>query len=177
MKIEFDTGNEMELLAVATLIEVLSGRDSPAVPLTTERHSLETVEVPGPGVVAVSDAGVISATVPPPPPAVTVAPGVPPMTVAIPTPPTLPSNLDLDTQGLPWDNRIHSTPATKNADGSWRSRRNLDPDVKEQVTAELKRALAAPLAEPAAPTPPAPARSSARRRPWPPSAWPAAFRW
>lgn len=108
----------------------------------------------------------------------------PPISVA-PTPPapTPPSGEDdeggeasdgagTDSTGLPWDNRIHSTPAAKNKDGSWRKRRGLDDATFATVSAELRAAGAgapqpAPLPMPApaidgqtsvtAPPPPLPA--------------------
>ena len=42
-----------------------------------------------------------------------------------------------DSTGLPWDDRIHSTPPRTNADGTWRKRRGLDDAVYEAVVAEL----------------------------------------
>lgn len=62
--------------------------------------------------------------------------------------PTL--GLDLDKNGLPWDARIHAKAAdgggTKNADGTWRGKRSVDPLFVQQVSAELRQALAAPAA-------------------------------
>jgi hypothetical protein len=43
-----------------------------------------------------------------------------------------------DSEGLPWDARIHSETHKTNADGTWRYRRNLDAGVKAAVYAELK---------------------------------------
>lgn len=43
-----------------------------------------------------------------------------------------------DSQGFPWDARIHSVSKAICADGTWRTRRNLDPGVKQQVEAELR---------------------------------------
>lgn len=51
---------------------------------------------------------------------------------------------EVDRAGLPWDARIHSTPAKKKADGFWRARRNLDPAVQAQVEAELRQNIGAP---------------------------------
>lgn len=62
-----------------------------------------------------------------------------------------PGGVELDSQGLPWDARIHGSTRARNADGTWRQRRGLsDPDLKKRVEAELR----ATLALPAAPTPP-----------------------
>lgn len=143
MKIEFDTENATELMAVAALIEVLAGDRAP---LTTERHPLETVPAAA-SPIAVDAQGTV--TIPTPP--VPAAPNHGGLMVAVTTPPPPPT--DVDKNGLPWDNRIHSTPAKQNADGSWRSKRNLDPDVEAAVVAELRRAMAAPLPVVASPTP------------------------
>jgi len=67
----------------------------------------------------------------------------------------------VDSDGLPWDARIHSASRAINADGTWRQRRNVDPAVLDQVRAELKQTMSAsaPLAPPPPPvvvTPPPP---------------------
>jgi hypothetical protein len=55
---------------------------------------------------------------------------------------------------LPWDFRIHSKERTKNADGSWRSKRGIDKVELTAVEAELAAAMAFPLSAPPAPLPP-----------------------
>lgn len=60
---------------------------------------------------------------------------------------------DLDSTGLRWDARIHSTPAKKNADGSWRGKRGQDANLVAQVRAEQQGgATAGPGVATAAPT-------------------------
>lgn len=63
-----------------------------------------------------------------------------------------------DSTGLPWDARIHSTPAAKTNKGVWRKRRGLDDATFATVSAELRAAQGqAPTLPPAAPQPlPAP---------------------
>jgi hypothetical protein len=70
---------------------------------------------------------------------------------------------ELDAHGYPWDDRIHASSKAKNADGTWRQRRNLDPAIRETVEGELKdrgygKAAPVPVVPPveAAPVPPAP---------------------
>lgn len=68
---------------------------------------------------------------------------------------------ELDCNGLPWDARIHGKSADggkpKNADGSWRQRRNLLPDVKTTVEVELRALVALNAgATPASNVPPPP---------------------
>lgn len=56
---------------------------------------------------------------------------------------------EVDKNGLPWDERIHSSNRGKNADGTWRFRRGLDEKVKTKVLAELNKTMAAPAPAPA----------------------------
>lgn len=62
---------------------------------------------------------------------------------------------DVDSTGLRWDARIHSTPAKKNADGTWRGKRNQNANLVAQVRAEQQGgATAGPgVATAATPTP------------------------
>lgn len=93
------------------------------------------------------------------------------------TPPSVPapaaatalSPAEVDSKGVPWDARIHTGTKTKNKDGSWRQKRDLDPTILASVTAELQASMAAPAAavEVAAPVPPA--ASSAPTPPAPPA--------
>lgn len=99
---------------------------------------------------------------------------------------------DLDTNGIPWDERIHSGTKKQNKDGTWARRRNTDDAVYEQVMAELKAAHVALVgdgqapegdsaasafgtqAPPAVPVPPAPPAAAAPPAPAPAPAPPAA---
>lgn len=56
-----------------------------------------------------------------------------------------------DTENLPWDKRVHSETGKKNADGTWRYRRNLDPALKAAVYAELKAQYGAQVSLPQPP--------------------------
>jgi len=100
---------------------------------------------------------------PPSAPSVPVVPTVPaaPVAAAGPAsataPPAIaggpPVGVELDSQGLPWDARIHGSTRAQNADGTWRQRRGLnDVELKKRVEAELRATLALP--GPAVPTPP-----------------------
>lgn len=94
-----------------------------------------------------------SATIPP-------VPAVPqPPAPSAPAAGTSPAGVEVDKHGLPWSAKIHASTKTKNADGSWRQRRNLDPAVLATEEASLRALMAipSPSAGPAAvPTPPAP---------------------
>lgn len=47
---------------------------------------------------------------------------------------------ELDSNGLPWDERIHTSTKTQNKDGSWKYKRGLDDAEKMAVENELKTA-------------------------------------
>lgn len=101
------------------------GGEPAAAPLSSDAPSAET-----------------PAGAPTPPPAG--APSIPPP----------PSGVDVDTDGLPWDARIHASTKTKNADGRWKAKKGVAAELKTSVTAELRAVLGAPTAPP--PPPPAP---------------------
>lgn len=83
-----------------------------------------------------------SAVTPPAPPAPAPAPATP-------------GGAELDADGLPWDERIHSKAAEpKAATGKWKTRKNLPAGYKEQIEAELRSA--SPAAAPATSAAPAP---------------------
>jgi len=58
--------------------------------------------------------------------------------------------LERDINGLPWDERIHSSTKTKNADGSWRGRKGVPPPTITKVKAELLAKYGTPSATTAA---------------------------
>jgi hypothetical protein len=58
---------------------------------------------------------------------------------------------DLDSRGYPWDGRIHAGSRAKNANGTWRYKRNTPEDQIKAVEAEIKPQPSAP-AMPAVPT-------------------------
>jgi hypothetical protein len=105
----------------------------------------------------------------PPPPSLAVSgtdvpapPAIPNTAITPPSAPPTASPSELDATGLPWDKRIHSDPPKRNADGSWRTRRNLADDVKSAVTSELRMSYpqAAPAAPVVVPPPPVPLPSA-----------------
>ena len=63
----------------------------------------------------------------------------------------------VDSTGLPWDARIHSTPPRSKEDGRWRKKRGVDDAVFiASVEAELRGATPATLSAPPPPVPAAP---------------------
>lgn len=61
-----------------------------------------------------------------------------------PSSPVIIPGVQLDSAGTPWDSRIHSSSKAFVADGTWRLRRNLDPNILAAVKAELGQAMSAP---------------------------------
>ena len=60
---------------------------------------------------------------------------------------------DRDADGLPWDERIHASTKGRNADGTWKKRRNVNAEYKKLVEQELRDAMALPQTEPPATAP------------------------
>jgi hypothetical protein len=81
----------------------------------------------------------------------TASPSLPVPPAAAPVPsaggsvaaPPAPTNA-LDKRGLPWDQRIHASTKAKNADGSWRQKRGVDPAEVERVEQSLRELVAIP---------------------------------
>jgi len=65
--------------------------------------------------------------------------------VVVPAPITIPEGVELDVEGLPWDQRIHGSTKAKNADGTWRRKRNTPDADYEAIKAQLKQAMCAPV--------------------------------
>lgn len=57
--------------------------------------------------------------------------------------------IEVDSAGMPWDGRIHASSRARVADGTWRQRRNLAPDVLTKVMGELKQTMGIPTPPPA----------------------------
>lgn len=128
-------------------------------------HASELPQAPSPAE-AFGGASNVVPLVPPPPSVGSAAapPAAAPTTEAVST--------AVDGAGFPWDERIHSTPATQNANGLWRMRRStaknpVTPELIQSVEAEMrakgygKPLTPAPLqttipTAPAAPTVPLP---------------------
>lgn len=80
------------------------------------------------------------------------APAAPVLAVTAPTAPIdlskvqlpIPASAELDSAGLPWDKRIHSSSRAKVADGTWRKLRGVDDALVATVEAELRAVQAIP---------------------------------
>lgn len=70
---------------------------------------------------------------------------------------------DVDANGLPWDERIHSSNHARNVDGTWRKKRNVNAETVAAVEAQLRgpsapvpAPMTLPTAMPMQPTTPMP---------------------
>ena len=59
----------------------------------------------------------------------------------------------LDTNGLPWDVRIHARTKTRTANGVWKLKRGVDAKAVDTIEAELTQVMAVPSPPPASPMP------------------------
>ena len=81
-----------------------------------------------------------------------------PVTAATPTPVVAADPVttpELDSAGLPWDERIHAGTKRQNADGSWTLKKGVDKELVAQVIEELK---GTPVTTTAPATPAAPVK-------------------
>lgn len=79
--------------------------------------------------------------------------------------------VELDKNGIPWDERIHAGTKRKNADGTWSMKKGVDKELAAQIIAEYQSAAPATTTVPAAPAAPAaPAKPGVPTPPAPPAA-------
>ena len=63
--------------------------------------------------------------------------------------------VELDKNGIPWDERIHAGTKRKNADGTWSLKKGVDKELAAQIIAEHQSAAPTTTTVPAAPAAPA----------------------
>lgn len=122
----------------------------PSPPLQVSAPSIAAVPPPPTAPAAPTDSSPAPTTVFAQAAATSVAPGTlaaPPMVP--PAPPVDPTvspfkGVELDSKGMPWDGRIHASSKAKIADGTWRAKRGVEPELVTKVEAELRGAQAAP---------------------------------
>lgn len=76
-------------------------------------------------------------------PPVPTAPGMVAPTASGAAPSTPASGVELDKNGLPWDERIHAGTKTKLKGGEWKAKKQVDPALVASVEAELRARVAA----------------------------------
>jgi hypothetical protein len=70
--------------------------------------------------------------------------------------PTATASGEVDSKGMVWDQRLHSSSKGKNPDGTWRGRKGLDKDEKAKIEAAIaSTTVAAPAQQLQLPTLPA----------------------
>ena len=80
------------------------------------------------------------------------------------------TTVELDKNGIPWDERIHAGTKRKNADGTWSLKKGVDKELAAQIIAEYQSAPAAPSKPSAPAAPSAPAKPGVPAAPSKPSA-------
>jgi hypothetical protein len=165
MKLEINLADRDEIAAAVPLLQLILNGTSEApdaeaaqvfgsaaapAPLPPSAPSIAGVEVS----VTAPVAPLASLTMPPvpTPPAPTVTVDTAPMAPVAPTMPA--SGVELDSKGLPWDERIHASTKSKIASGEWKAKRGInDPSLVQRVEAELRQRVAGAvtLAAPVAP--------------------------
>ena len=78
--------------------------------------------------------------------------------------------VELDKNGIPWDERIHAGTKRKNADGTWSLKKGVDKELAAQIITEYQSAPAAPATTTVPAAPGVPAAPSAPAKPGVPSA-------
>lgn len=81
---------------------------------------------------------------------------------------TVTTTVELDKNGIPWDERIHAGTKRKNADGTWSLKKGVDKELVAQIIAEYQSATPTAPAAPSKPS--APAAPSAPAKPGVPAA-------
>lgn len=123
-----------------------------AVPLAQAPQPGAQSSLPATTITAPPGAAVPPAASPTPP-----IPVLPPAAAPVPAGSMSPApvGVELDTEGLPWDVRIHSSSKEKIANGSWKLKRGVAQQEVwlNQIKDELRRALGNAPAAPAAPQP------------------------
>lgn len=133
------------LVGIADPAAVFGGA-AVAVPLPPAAASSIAGAVPLPIAPEATTANTLTATPTPVPlPPVPTAPGTvaPTASAAAPTIPA--SGVELDSKGLPWDERIHAGTKSKLKSGEWKAKKQVHPALVASVEAELRaRAAATP---------------------------------
>lgn len=184
MKLSIDLADREEIAAAVPLLQLILD-NTPAKACGGQCHSGREPEVPlapngAPVVAEISqDPATVfgGGAVAPAPLAASIPPAATPAIVAPPAPATtapitttlgpaslgaVAASVELDKNGLPWDERIHAGTKTKLKSGEWKAKKSVDPALVASVEAELRARMAAtpaPVAAvpavPAAPVAPA----------------------
>lgn len=75
------------------------------------------------------------------------------------------NGVEVDSEGLPWDKRIHSSARSKVKDGPWKKLRGVDSALVAQVEAELRQNMAPEIPAPAGKEPEVPVAAATPEAP------------
>jgi hypothetical protein len=153
--VELDSANARETFLLAefltklSLIEQKTDGERPVgkSPLLGEGFDMSKIPPAGVPIQPTEDSQT-AGPIPPPPPSnvVPLKPEIPP---APPVPGAVPSAPEYDTNGMPWDARIHASTKAKTIAGAWKNRRGVDEAERLAIEATLPR-----NAPPTSPAPP-----------------------
>lgn len=176
MKLEIDLADREEIAAAVPLLQLILDNTpktcggqchahEAGVPLAPTGAPIVAEISQDPAAVFGGGAAVpapLAASIPPIATPAIVAPPAPATTAPITTtlgPASLgagAASVELDKNGLPWDERIHAGTKTKLKGGEWKAKKNVEAALVVQVEAELRARMAAtPAAVPAVPAAPA----------------------
>lgn len=155
VKLEINLADRDEIAAAASLLQVLldnttkAGGAVESAPLAPVAPAPVAAAVPAPQIVPVVPEVTLAQPSAPLPPVATAPVVDAPMAPVAPTGPA--SGVELDTKGLPWDERIHSSSKAKVQSGEWKAKRGInDPSFVANVEAELRQLVAAGVSIPEA---------------------------
>lgn len=150
VKLEINLADRDEIAAAASLLQVLldnttqaggAAAPTPLAPVAPAPVAVVATALPTAPVVPEASLAQPSAPLPP------VATGPVVDAPTAPVAPTAPaSGVELDSKGLPWDERIHSSSKTKVQSGEWKAKRGInDPSFVANVEAELRQLMGEPM--------------------------------
>jgi hypothetical protein len=161
-----DSAELLEAKPEAGKLEILEDPAAAFKPIPTPPATPEVINVPNPPALSTTGPMLV---IPQPEPAPVVPAANPTLTAP------LSGGVALDKAGFPWDERIHASTKTFNADGTWRKKRGIDATTISTVEAELRLLMAIPSPAPAPvaavpPPPGSPAVPAVPAVPAPPAA-------
>lgn len=148
MKLEIDVSSREDVAAALVLLQVIADKFD-AVARAVGGGKTAPADTDPAAVFGGAPAAPLAPSIPQSAEASTVAPPAP----VIPAPTTMTpgpavsdaaaGSVELDANGLPWDERIHSSGKTKVKDGTWRYKGGVSPEMIKAVEAELRARAAA----------------------------------
>lgn len=143
MKINIELTSEHDQEMLKQILTVLAGKqEQPATEVKVQSvpalNEIDTYKKPDPKEVFSKPVDKLPAEAQAAPAVETAAPAAPAPAVetAAPAPAPAANEVELDSDGMPWDERIHTDKKTKVKAGTWKYKRGVDKSLVEQVEAE-----------------------------------------